>query len=219
MHRPIARTRRLVVLLASTTLLLLATGCGSGSNTDTNTTTTDPSSAAGLPEPGAASASSSTDLAALAECFEANASDSEVSFTQGDDPEIVHGENFDANAPDDIVREAVAAGGWLHADADSGDRVGTLDVFEFATQDAATAAVPAIENGREPVDGWRYGDSYQAVQDGTVVLVLDRPEREDPSVSYSKGLTPLMDMCLPRTSAIRFTSPAGNMSYTIEVPR
>jgi hypothetical protein len=92
-------------------------------------------------------------------------------------------------------------------------------VFEFASEEAAAAAVPVIEDGREPDVGWRYGDSFQALQDGNVVLVLDRPEREDPTVSYNKGLAPLMETCLPRTSGIRFTSPAGNMGYAIEVPR
>jgi hypothetical protein len=218
MKRPTTRARQLLALLAGTASLLFAAGCGSSG--DTNTATTDPSSAAGLPEPGAAGASSSTDLVALAECFEVNSDHFEFTFIQGEDPEILYGEDFGANAPDDIVREAVAAGGWLHADVTDGQpRIGQLDVFEFATEGAATAAIPKIENGREPGADWRYGDSNHAVQDGTILFVLDKPYDERQEPGRHRSLDVPLSKCLPRTSAIRFTSPAGDMSYSIEVPR
>lgn len=216
MNRPIARTSWSVALLAGT-ILLLATGCGSSS--DTNTAITDPSSAAGMPEPGTAGGSSSTDLAALAECFEVNAEHIGIEFLQGEDPEITHGEDFGAAAPDEIVREAVAAGGWLSADGDSYGRIRYMDAFEFATEGAATAAIPKIENGRDPYDGSRYGDRYQAVQDGTVVFVLDMPYDLTTRVDHANGVDALLDTCLPRASSVRFASPAGTMSYRIEVPQ
>lgn len=168
-----ARALRLVLLVVFSLLAGVLAACGSEKSS--------PKPAAQSP-----SSSSSLSLTELRACLEANSGKrTSIVLTEREDEQMRYTDDLGGAAPDDVVRRALAAGGWLRLTYEPEDFrgvviVGGMDVLDFGNATAAqagkTAALAGTNEDGEPVSKFS-----QAVQVENLVFVYEKTYDDDGS--------------------------------------
>jgi hypothetical protein len=130
-----------LLCLAAVALVVVACGdsdinkTGSGSLPANSASESGPGQASA--DEGETSAATSLSLSDLSDCAQVRSS-GEAVLTQGETDETRYGDELDTDAPQDVVRQAIAYGGWLRLkyDYDRTDgpdvvRVGVIDVLRI----------------------------------------------------------------------------------------
>jgi hypothetical protein len=141
------------------------------------------------PEPAGQSKSNSSSALSLMElrsCLEANSGRrTSIVLTQSEDEQMRYSDDLGAAVPDEVVRQALRAGGWLRLTYESEDSrivvmTSGMDVLDFrspkAAQAAKTAALAGTNEDGEPVSKFS-----QAVQIENLVFVYERDYQDDGS--------------------------------------
>jgi hypothetical protein len=131
--------------------------------------------------------SSALSLMELRDCIEANSGNrTSVVLTQSEDEQMRYEDDLGAAAPDNVVRQALAAdGGWLRLTYEPEDSrivvmVSGMDVLDFGNTEAAQAGKTAVLAGTNE-DGEPVSKFSQAVQVQNLVFVYERDYQDDGS--------------------------------------
>jgi hypothetical protein len=123
-------------------------------------------------------------LTELRECVDATSNDrTEVVLKQGETSETKYADDLGALAPDAVVREALAAGGWLRINYDREDsddlvQVGVVDVLDFGSREAAKAGAKTTLRGTDE-EGNSISKYYNVVQADNLLVIYTSEYHED----------------------------------------
>jgi len=152
-------------------------------------------------------------LTALRDCSEANSGKrGSVVLTQTEDKQTRYADRLGAAAPDDVVRQALTAGGgWLRLTYEAEDShtiviVRGMDVLDFRTTKAAEAAKQAVLAGTNE-DGEPVSKFSQVVRVENLVFVYERDYQDD-GAGKVPGVIATAQECLGKLgSTIRLPEP------------
>jgi hypothetical protein len=202
-----------VLVLASVGSAFIA--CG-GSDTGGSA-----SSAPSSENEGSSSPAASLNLSALRDCAQVRGGDGAV-LTQGETNETRYGDELDASAPQDVVRQALLAGGWLrltYEREDSSDRVrvGAMDVLDLGTVEAAKAGQQAARAGKDSFDN-AIADYYHVIRVGQLVIVYRNDYHEDRGGATAvPGVIATAQACLGKLgSSARLPEPKRVLTDPVE---
>jgi hypothetical protein len=210
----------LVLVLALVSFGLAVIACG---NSDSRGTASPPpgSSSESTANPPASNQTSSLSLTALRDCAQVRGSGRAV-LTQDETDQTRYGDELSASAPQDVVRQAVAAGGWLrltYEREESSDRVrvGAMDVLDFGTVEAAKTGQEAARAGKDD-SGNAIVDYYYVRRAGQLVFVYQDSYHEDRGGSTAvPGVIATAQACLAKLgSSARLPEPKRVLDDPVE---
>jgi hypothetical protein len=210
----------LVLVLALASLGLAIIACG---NSDSDGAASSPpsSSSESTASPPASNQTSSLSLTALRDCAQVRGSGGAV-LTQGETDRTRYGDELDASAPQDVVRQAVAAGGWLRLTYEREElsdrvRVGAMDILDFGAVEAAKGGENAARAGKDD-SGNAIADYYYVVRLGQLVVVYENSYHEDRGGSTAvPGVIATAQACLAKLgSSARLPEPKRVLDEPVE---